>query len=179
MPRALAEINLAAIVNNVVTLKAAAPDSQMMAVVKADGYGHGMIPAARAARSAGAEYLGVALPEEAVAVRESGDGGPLLCWLYSPSDDLAELVDRDVEISVSSLETLTQVVDAARRTRGGAKIHLKIDTGLGRNGATPASWHALLDAARIRQDNGVVEIVGIWSHLASADELSSPAAAAI
>lgn len=177
MFRALAEINLAAIVNNVVTLKAAAPTAQMMAVVKADGYGHGMIPSARAARSAGAEYLGVALPEEAIAVRESGDGGPLLCWLYAPSDDLAELVDRDVEISVSSLDALSQVVDAARRTGGRARIHLKVDSGLGRNGATPGSWQALLDAARIRQDNGVVEIIGIWSHLASADELSSPVTA--
>ena len=174
MSRALAEINLAAIVNNVVTLKAAAPASQLMAVVKADGYGHGMIPAARAARSAGAEYLGVALPEEAVAVRESGDGGPLMCWLYAPSDDLAELVDRGVEVSVSSLENLSQVVEGARRTGGRARIHLKIDTGLGRNGATVANWGALLDAARVRQDSGVVEIVGIWSHLAAADELSSP-----
>lgn len=89
MPRALAEVNLAAVANNVMRLKSAAPDAALLAVVKADGYGHGMIPVAHAARSAGAEYLGVALPEEAVAVRESGDGGALLCWLYGPSDDLS------------------------------------------------------------------------------------------
>lgn len=172
--RALAEVNLAAVVNNVLTLKSAAPDSQLLAVVKADGYGHGMIPVARAARSAGADYLGVAMPEEAIAVRESGDGGPLLCWLYAPSDDLAELVDRNVDLSVSSVESLEQVVAAARRVDRVARVHLKIDTGLGRNGATPADWEALVAGSLVRQGQGVIEIVGIWSHLACSDEPQSP-----
>lgn len=170
MPRALAEVNLAAVANNVMRLKSAAPDAALLAVVKADGYGHGMIPVAHAARSAGAEYLGVALPEEAVAVRESGDGGALLCWLYGPSDDLSELVDRRVDVSVSSLETLEQVVAAGRKVDRRVQVHLKVDTGLGRNGSTAAEWQGLIDATKVRQTAGAVEVVGIWSHLASSDE---------
>lgn len=174
MSRAVAEVNLAAIAHNVLALKAAAGDAALMAVVKADGYGHGMMPVSRAARAAGAEYLGVALPEEAVAIRESGDGGPVLCWLYAPSDDLAELVERRVDISVSSLDSLAQVVAAARNVDRRARVHLKVDTGLGRNGSTIAEWASLLDASRLRQDAGVLEIVGIWSHLACSDEPDSP-----
>lgn len=168
--RAVAEVNLAAIGHNVMRLKAAAPGAALMAVVKADGYGHGMIPAARAARTAGADYLGVALPTEAVEVRESGDGGPLMCWLYTPSQDLAECVERRVDLSASSLEMLDQVVAAARKSGQRARLHLKVDTGLGRGGAALPDWPALVAAAGSRQDTGVVEIVGIWSHLASADE---------
>lgn len=171
--RAAAEINLAAIGSNVLRLKAAAGDSELLAVVKADGYGHGMVPSARAARAAGAQYLGVALPEEAIAVRESGDGGPLMAWLYAPEDDLAECVERRVELSVASLDQLQQVVAAAVKVGQRAPIHLKVDTGLGRSGAMPDQWPSLVDAARGRQDRGVVEIVGVWSHLASADEPES------
>lgn len=163
-------MNLAAIGHNTMRLKSAAPGAALMAVVKADGYGHGMIPVARAARTAGAEYLGVALPSEAVAIRESGDGGPMLCWLYSPSQDLAECVERGVELSAASLEMLDQVVAAARKAGARARLHLKVDTGLGRNGAPMSQWPGLVAAALSRQDSGVVEIVGVWSHLASSDE---------
>jgi len=177
MRRAMAEVNLAAIGSNVMRVKAAAPDARLLAVVKADGYGHGMIPAARVARATGADYLGVALPSEAIEVRESGDGGPLLCWLYTPDDDLTECVARDVELSVASPDTLEQVCEAGRHTRRRARIHLKVDTGLGRNGATIADWSRLIAAALARQDDGLVEIVGIWSHLACSDQPDSPVTA--
>lgn len=174
MQRAMADINLAAIGSNVIRVRSAAPDALLLAVVKADGYGHGMVASARVARAAGADYLGVALPTEAIDVRESGDGGRLLCWLYTPTDDLTECIERDVDLSVSSVESLEQVCVAAQRSRRRARIHLKVDTGLGRNGAPPADWPHLVAGARGRQDDGLVEVTGIWSHLACSDEPDSP-----
>ncbi len=174
MTRAQADVNLDAIAHNAMRLRSAAPDSRLMAVVKADGYGHGMVPVARAARAGGADYLGVALPEEAVEVRESGDNGPLLCWLYPPSADLSGLVERRVELSVNGPEALHQVIAAARTADRPARIHLKIDTGLGRSGSPMDTWAELVASALGTQAAGAVEIVGIWSHLASSDEPESP-----
>lgn len=172
--RAQADVNLDAIAHNTMRLASAAPDARVMAVVKADGYGHGMIPVARAARGAGADYLGVALPEEAVAIRESGDNGPLLCWLYPPSADLSGLVERRVELSVNGPESLQQIVAAARTAERPARVHLKVDTGLGRNGSTVDGWADLVASALAVQAAGAVEVVGVWSHLASSDEPESP-----
>lgn len=173
MEHALAEVNLAAIGHNVMRLKAAAPDAAFMAVVKAEAYGHGMIPVSRAARAAGADFLGVAHVSEAIALRESGDGGRVMCWLYPPDVDLAECVERGIDLSASSFEQLDQVVAAARKVGIPARLHLKVDSGLGRAGAAMADWPALITAAMSRQDAHLVEIVGIWSHLASADEPES------
>lgn len=141
-----------------------------MAVVKADAYGHGMLPVAATARAAGADWLGVALPSEAVALRQAGDRGRVLAWLYSPTDDLTSAVAADVDLSASAPWAIAALAEAAARTGRSARVHLKIDTGLGRSGASTAQWPQLLAAAAAAQATGAIEVVGIWSHLACGDE---------
>ena len=171
MSRAQAVIDLDAIAANVGTLRAAAAGSQLMAVVKADAYGHGVDRVAPAARAAGADWLGVALPAEAVALRRRGDTGRLMAWLFAPGDDVSEAVALDVDLSASAPWAVTEISNAAKLSGRVARLHLKIDTGLGRGGATPRQWGELLDSALLAESAGLVRIVGIWSHLACADEL--------
>lgn len=178
MVRASAVVDLAAVAGNVVHLAALAPAGGMMAVVKADGYGHGMLPVARTAREAGADWLGVALPSEALALRAAGDTGRLLAWLFVPGDpDIDACVAADVDLSVSGETALAQIVAAARATGQRARIHLKIDTGLSRSGCPSDRWDELVALAAGQQAAGLVEVVGIWSHLAAADEPGHPATA--
>ena len=173
MQRAVAHVSLDAVRQNVGALRSHAPGSEFMAVVKADGYGHGMIPVARACREAGASYLGVALPSEAIDLRRSGDVGPILAWLYTPDDDVTEVVAEGVDLSVASLDMLAQATAAARTVGRRGRIHLKVDTGLGRNGCPVAAWAELVEEANRQQNLGHIELVGIWSHLACADEPTS------
>ena len=112
----------------------------LMAVVKADGYGHGLVPAARAVLAGGADALGVAVLEEALALRAAGITAPLLAWLHAPGTDYAAALSADVELSVSADWALAEVVAAARATGLTARVHLFADTGLSREGATPADW---------------------------------------
>lgn len=166
-------MNLDAVRRNVESLRARAPDATFMSVVKADGYGHGMVEVARACREAGSEYLGVALPSEAIQLREAGFTGPILAWLYTPGDDLVECAGRGIELSAATLGMLDQVAAAARKSDTRVQLHLKVDTGLGRNGCVPERWSELLAAAKRLESAGAVEIIGLWSHLASADDPSS------
>ena len=168
--RAEAVINLDAVCRNLSTIGQELNGPVTMAVVKADGYGHGMVPVARAARAAGVPWLGVALLSEARDLRVSGDTGRVLAWLWAPGDDhLGPCVEADVDISVSSTWALAEVADVARRLGVRARVHLKVDTGLSRNGAALSEWAQLLGAARVEQDRGSIEVVGVWSHLANAD----------
>ena len=148
---------------------------QLMVVVKADGYGHGMVPVARAARAAGAEWLGVATGAEALALREAGDTGRLLCWLAAPGADFAPLVEADVDVAAYSVAQLDEVVAGARSSGRTARVQLKFDTGLSRGGASRSEWERLLVAARAAEQAGVARVTGLWSHLACADEPDHPA----
>ncbi|CAB4896037.1 unannotated protein [freshwater metagenome] len=169
MTRARAVIDLNAVGHNLALIRAAAPNSQVLAVVKADAYGHGLVQIAKAARAAHADYLGVALLNEAVELREAGDDGPLLAWLWTPGDpDLLECLKRNVQISVSSMWSLIEVTQAAAQAGTVARIHVKLDTGLSRNGADEEEWDELFAAAKALQSRGRIEVVGIWSHLANA-----------
>ena len=150
----------------------------LMVVVKADGYGHGMVQVARAARGAGAEWLGVATGEEALALRASGDTGPLLCWLAGPGTDFGPLLSADVEVTAYSVRQLEEIVVAARSVGGPARVQLKFDTGLARGGAARDEWGPLVAAARSAEESGEVVVTGLWSHLACADEPEHPVNAA-
>jgi alanine racemase len=173
-PRTYARIDLDAIAANVGLLSAAAPSAEVMAVVKADAYGHGLLPSSRAALRGGATWLGTAFPEEALALRAAGIDARVLCWLFAPDDELDELVAADVDLSSSASWSLDAISAAAYRTGRQARVHLKIDTGLGRSGATPAGWEGFVEqAARIEAD-GAVRVVGVWSHLAWADQPQHP-----
>ncbi|MFF4657166.1 alanine racemase [Streptomyces sp. NPDC001381] len=180
--RARAEIDLAALRANVRTLRAKAPGAAFMAVVKADGYGHGALPCARAAVEAGATWVGTATPEEALALRASG-GLPadvrIMCWLWTPGGPWREAVEADLDMSVSGLWALEEVVLAAHALGRPARVQLKADTGLGRNGCQPGDdWARLVAGALEAEEAGLVRITGLWSHFACADEPGHPSIAA-
>ena len=146
-----------------------------MTVVKADGYGHGMVAVARAAREAGADWLGVATLDEAVELRDSGDAGPLLAWLTVPGEDHGPALAREVDVAAYSIAQLDDVAAAARRVGRTARVHLKVDTGLNRGGCSREDWPALCASAVDHEAGGAVQVVGVWSHLVASDEPEHPA----
>lgn len=174
MPRFSADIDLDAVRANAATLARRAGDAAVMAVVKADGYGHGMLPCARAALDGGARWLGVAFVEEALALRAAGITVPVLAWLLAPGDDIAAAVGADVDVGASAPWALEEIASAAVTSGRAARVHLKVDSGLGRAGATTADWPALVEAAAKLQADGTLEVVGVWSHLAYADAPGHP-----
>ncbi|MFG3042557.1 alanine racemase [Streptomyces sp. NPDC048330] len=178
--RASAEIDLGALRHNVRALRARiAPRVQLMAVVKADGYGHGAVHCARAALTAGASWLGTATPHEALALRAAGiTDVPVLCWLWAPGDPWDRGIEAGLDMSVSDMWALEEVCAAARATGKTARIQLKVDTGLGRNGCQPAGWPRLVGEALEAQGDGLVKVTGLWSHLACADVPGHPLNAA-
>jgi alanine racemase len=178
-PTARAEIvvDLDAIAANTAVLRERV-GRPLMAVVKADGYGHGLVPSARAVLAGGADYLGVAVLAEALALRTAGITAPLLAWLHGPGTDFAPALTADVEVSVNAEWGLDEVVAAARATGRRAHLHLFADTGLSREGATPADWPGLVAAAARAQADGDVTVTGLWSHMAYADAPTHPTIAA-
>lgn len=176
--RAAAEIDLASYRRNIRTLRELAGPAEVMAVVKADAYGHGMVRCARAAREAGAGWLGTATPQEALELRAAGDTGRVLCWLWTPGGPWREAVEADIDISVSGTWALAELLQAVRDTGRTARIQLKVDTGLGRNGCQPADWAELTEAARAAEAADAVRVTGVWSHFACADEPGHPSIAA-
>ncbi|MEI5671982.1 MULTISPECIES: alanine racemase [unclassified Nocardioides] len=176
LPAARAEIvvDLAAIRHNVQVLRELA-GVPVMTVVKADGYGHGMVPVARAAREAGAEWLGVATLDEALELRASGDTGRILCWLYVPGEEYDAGVAAGLDLTAYTPAELDEIEESVGDTGRTALVQLKIDTGLSRGGASPASWPALIERAREGERAGHWKVTGIWSHFSSSDEPDDPA----
>ncbi len=157
-----AVVSTGAIAHNVEVLRALAGGTPAMVVVKADGYGHGAVPAARAALEGGAAWLGTAHLAEALALRAAGIHAPVLAWLHEPQVDFAPGVAAGIDIGVSSLAELE------RAAAVGATVQLKADTGLGRNGAVPRDWAPLVESAAAHQRAGRLTVRAIWSHLANA-----------
>ncbi|MDT8909678.1 alanine racemase [Amycolatopsis sp. PS_44_ISF1] len=170
-PRAEVLIDLHALRHNVTLLAERASGAEVMAVVKADAYGHGALPVARAAVEAGATWLGTCSLREALDLREGGITARLLSWLDLPTADFAPGVEADVDLTASSAGELARIAEAAGRAGKRARVHLKIDTGLSRNGCPPAEWPELVEAAAAEPR---VEVVAVWSHLACADEPDHP-----
>src|SRR6478752_1515216 len=135
--RARAVVDLDAIRSNVERLRAAAPTAEVMAVVKADGYGHGLVPSARAALDGGATWLGVALLEEAITLREAGVDARILAWLLDPSAaaDRVRAIELDIDLCAGGTDAFAEIVDAARSAGRRARVQLELDSGLGRAGA--------------------------------------------
>lgn len=169
-----AVIDLQAISDNVATLAARARSAEVMAVVKGDAYGHGLLPSARAALAGGATWLGVAQLSEALELRAAGIDTAVLAWLYAPGAPLDRAVAADIDLSVAAPWALAEVVAASRATGKTARIHIKVDTGLGRGGVMPDEFDGLLDAALAAQAEGTCALVGVWSHLAWADAPDHP-----
>jgi alanine racemase len=168
---AAARVDLTAIRDNVAVLRArAAGGAEVMAVVKADGYGHGLVPSARAAIAGGATWLGTALLEEALALRTAGVTGPrVLAWLMGPGEAFGDAIRADVDLSASAIWAVHEIAEAARTVGEPARVHLKIDTGLSRAGSTTGDWPDVVEAAAKAQAEGLLRVVGVWSHLAYAD----------
>jgi alanine racemase len=167
--RSAARIDLGALAHNVRVIAQRAPSSQVMVVVKANAYGHGLLPCARAAVAAGADWLGTAFLEEALALRDSGIGVPVLAWLFSPGEDLVPAVAAGVDLGVYGVGELARAVAAAHASERVARLHLKADTGLSRGGATATDWPELCEAAAKAQADGSVSVVAVWSHFASSE----------
>lgn len=174
-PQRSALIDLGAISNNVETLRGIAGTAKLMAVLKADGYGHGLVPAARAALRGGADYLGTAVLEEAFALRAAGVDAPIFTWLNAPGSNYLRAIEEDIDLAAYDCAQLEEICHAARQAGRPARVHLKIDTGMWRGGASAEDWPRLCGAARRALDAGLIEATGIWSHLAAADEPENPA----
>jgi len=170
----VAAVDLDAIAHNVRVLRERAGSAQVMAVVKADGYGHGAAQVGRAALAAGAAELGVATVGEALALRRDGITAPVLAWLHPPGTDFGPAVAADVQVGVSSASQLDEVLDAVRRTGITATVTVKVDTGLNRNGVAIADYPDLLTAVRRATAEGAIRVRGLMSHLSHGDEPAHP-----
>jgi alanine racemase len=170
-PEAVVDLN--AIAHNVRVLQQHAGSAAVMAVVKADGYGHGATRVAQAALAAGAAELGVATVGEALALRRDGITAPLLAWLHPPGTDFAPAVAADIQIAVSSVRQLDELLDAATRTGTPATVTVKLDTGLNRNGAKE-EFPAMLPTLRNARADEAIHLRGLMSHLAHGDEPEHP-----
>lgn len=167
-------MDLGAVAHNVRVLRERAGSAQVMAVVKADGYGHGAVGVARAALAAGAVELGVATVDEALALRVAGITAPLLAWLHRPNTDFAAALVADVGIGISSVRQVGELLDAVRRTGRTASVTVKADTGLNRNGVGPEEYPAVLAELRRAAGEGAVRPRGLMSHLIHGDEPANP-----
>jgi alanine racemase len=168
-----AVIDLAALAENLRIFRART-DAALMAVVKADGYGHGAVQIARAALAHGATWLAVSFISEALPLRAAGIQAPILTFLHLPDEDVTEAVRAGLDLTVSSQAQLAEISACAKRLGRTAEVQLKVDTGLHRNGASPAQWPALVEAAARLEREGSVHVRGIWSHLVHPDQPGHP-----
>ncbi|MEY4494434.1 MAG: hypothetical protein RL570_549 [Actinomycetota bacterium] len=168
-------IDLDAIAKNLQTMRAKTIGALALAVVKADAYGHGMIPVAQKLEAAGADYLGVADVNEALELRAAGIDLPILAWLHAADEDFVSAVDAGIELGIANIDHLQRIAKASQKLRRVARVHLKVDTGLGRNGASAAEWPSVLKKAHEFVAEGFIQVVAIFSHLSctsEADDLS-------
>lgn len=167
-----AQVDLDAIAANVGVLKRQATAGMLMAVVKADGYGHGLVPAGRAALAGGADWLAVALVEEGVALRAAGIAAPILVMTEPPATAIPELLGADLTPAVYTAAFASALATAADQGRlDPVAVHLKLDTGMRRVGVPQAQWQ---DALRQIRDTAGLRLQGLWSHFAVADEPDNP-----
>ena len=162
--RAVVEVNLNAISNNVKSIKSKVR-AEILAVVKADAYGHGLVPVAKCAIDAGATWLGVALLEEAISLRESGIKAPIVSWLTPPSADFKKAIELDIDLAIPSLKHLELIVAAGKALGKKPRVHIEVDTGMSRGGLL-GEWPEFLIAVA----GADIDVVGFWSHFARADE---------
>ena len=167
-----AYINYQNISNNVAQI-CELTNRPVMAVVKADAYGHGLINSSQAALHGGAQWLGVALLSEAIEIRKAGITAPLLAWLTPPGADFESAIKKDIDLSISSIQQLQEIYAASLRVGLIARVHLKVDTGMSRSGALDEFPELVSELNRLTSANEI-ELVGTWSHFACADEPAHP-----
>lgn len=163
------EVNLEAIASNYKKLKSLT-DAKVMAIVKADAFGHGMIEVSRKLESIGVDMLATADLDEAEAIRDAGIKSPLLAWLHGKQTNFESAITKDIQIGLSTVAGLERVEQAARAVSGKAKVHLKVDSGLGRNGAALKDWPSVVQKAVELESAGLIELIGVFSHLSGTSE---------
>ena len=168
MSRASAEISLFAIADNLKLIKSKT-NAQVLAVVKADAYGHGLIQVGKVAENVGADWLGTALLEEGIALRNSGIKIPIISWLTPLGEDFKAAINLDIDLSISSTELLNEIVLASKSVKKIPRIHVEVDTGMSRGGVGD-DWQLFLNELSKAVAANEINIVGIWSHFARADE---------
>ena len=168
MSRASAEISLLAIADNLKLIKSKT-NAQVLAVVKAEAYGHGLIQVGKAAENAGADWLGTALLEEGITLRNSGIKIPIISWLTPLGEDFKAAINLDIDLSISSTELLNEIVLAGKSIKKIPRIHVEVDTGMSRGGVGD-DWQLFLNELSKAVAANEINIVGIWSHFARADE---------
>ncbi len=162
-------IDLEVLASNYKTLKKLT-GGQVLAIVKADAFGHGMIEVSKKLESIGVDILGTADIDEAVELRQAGIKSPIMAWLHSKNTNFEEAISSDIQLGASAIATLENIATTAKKVGQVAKVHLKVDTGLGRNGADLASWPGLIKKAVELSASGAVELVGVFSHLSGTSE---------
>lgn len=156
---------------NIDLVRARISPSTLMLVVKDDAYGHGIAWVAHEATAAGVDWFGSYDVRTAVDVRrEAGDAVRIFAWATSTDDEIDDALLHDVDLGVGSAEYLDRVIARASVLGRRARVHLKIDTGLHRNGLLPQEWAAAIRTARAAEAMGMFEFVGIWSHIAEASD---------
>ena len=168
MSRARAEINLSAIAENLKLIKSKT-SAQVLAVVKADAYGHGLIEVAKAAEKAGADWFGTALLEEGIALRNNGITKPIISWLTPIGEDFKSAIHLDIDLSISSIELLNEIISVGKSLNKVPRVHIEIDTGMNRGGFGD-EWGLLLPEIVKAVNANEIKAIGIWSHFARADE---------
>lgn len=171
---AQARIDLHAIRDNIALLREHAGGAEVMAMVKAEAYGHGMVESARAALAGGATWLGVAKLAEGLALRAAGVDAPILVCLGVPGEPYDQAVTAGLDLTAGTAWMVRELAAAARTAGRTTRVHLKADTGMSRGGAGPSDWPAVVDAALAAQAAGLIDVVGIYSHFACADEPGHP-----
>jgi alanine racemase len=168
VPRPLREalVDLAAVRDNIATMRAATAPAALMAVVKANGYGHGAVEVAKAAVAGGADWLGVVDITEALALRGAGITAPLLAWLHGTESDFEAAAAAGIDLGISSAAQLERAAAAS----GTMSVHLKVDTGLGRNGLVEEDCPDVFARAAEHERAGRLRVRGIFSHLANAGQ---------
>jgi len=168
MSRAVAEINLNAIESNLKFIKGKT-NAQVLAVVKADAYGHGLIPISKSVIEAGADWLGTALLEEAVTLRENGIKVPIIAWLTPCGEDFKSAINLNIDLSISSLEVLNEIIDSSAQLGKKPRLHIEIDTGMSRGGVGDDWDSFVVEVSKLVKEDKI-SLVGVWSHFARADE---------
>ncbi|MGO4783383.1 alanine racemase [Cryobacterium sp. W22_MBD10_FK3] len=162
-----AVIDLGAVQANVAHLRNLIGTRHTMAVVKANGYGHGAVQVARAALAGGADWLGVADIDEALALRAAGIDAPLLAWLHGPDADFAAAISADIDLGLSSETQVRRAADAATAVGRTASVQIKLETGLNRNGVDESDWATVLGLSAAFERVGRLRVRGVFSHLAN------------
>lgn len=171
MSRPTLEISTARFAANIRAVAARIAPSALMVVLKDDAYGHGLRWAVEAARDAGVEWYGSYDVGSGVEARRVlGDTGRILAWVTSTDTEIDEALRARVDLGVGSAEYLRRIIARAQRLGLRARVHLKIDTGLHRNGLLASEWESVLVEVRTAEAAGEIELVGIWSHLAEASD---------